>query len=168
MTEDTSTIQNDPLNADVGDKDTIKYSLIQDGTLMRFEIRDPKTVATKDTANLPLEQQVRMLNLPCYTTRDAMSTDGRTINKGFPVFVRLFVSVNEIQTAQDVANQVTPYCLAAGIRKGTATVGQIIADPKRFLDGQLFDAKVLVTPAKTTKAGKTYPESNSLKPVPVS
>lgn len=168
MTEDTSTIQNDPLNADVGDKDTIKYPLLQDGTLMRFEIREPKVAPTKDTANLPPEQQQKTLTIPCYTTKDAPGVDGRTINAGFPIFVRLFVSVTDKVSGQDIANRLTPYGLACGVPRGVK-VSDIIADPKKHLDGKLFDAKVTVEKAREDKkTGRVYPESNSLKPISAS
>jgi hypothetical protein len=150
--------QNDPLNADVGDKSTIKYSLLAGDKTLRFEIRKPKTEETKD-------KKGRMLVLPCYTTQDWQYTDGRPANKGSVVFVRLFVTVTDKVTAQDIANRVVPWALGTGVRG--ISVRALIDDPAKYLDGKLVDCAIKVDPErKDAKTGTTYPESNSLKPIP--
>src|SRR6267378_1266572 len=149
--QDETQVQNDPLAVDAGDRDMIKYPLLQDGITMRFEIRDPKTEKTED-------QTGEVLVLPCYTTKDATSNTGDSLKAGFSVFMRLYVTVTDKVKAQDVINRVTPYALGCGIPKGTCQVRDIITDPKKWLDGKLFDAKVTIEPERTNKKnGRTYP-----------
>lgn len=154
----TAVDQNDPLNSDVGDKSTIKYSLLAGDKTLCFEIRKPKTEETKD-------KKGKMLVLPCYTTQDWQYTDGRPANKGSVVFVRLFVTPGEKVTPQDIANRVVPWGIGAGI-KGVS-VRQLIDDPAKYLDGKLVNCAIKIEPErKDPKTGSTYPESNSLKPIP--
>lgn len=159
MSEETNAVvdQNDPLNSDVGDKSTIKYSLLAGDKTLRFEIRKPRVETTKDGKG-------KNLVFPCYTTQEWQYTDGRVANKGSVVFARIYVTPTEKVTAQDIVNRVVPWGVAAGVRG--LTVGQIINDPSPF-DGKLVNCAINIEPEKTdSKTGKTFPESNSLKPIP--
>jgi hypothetical protein len=148
---------NDPLNSDVGDKSCIKYAILAGDKTLRFEIRKPKTEETQD-------KKGKMLVFPCYTTQDWQYTDGRPANKGSVVFIRIFVTPTEKVTGQDIVNRVVPWCVAAGV-KGI-TVAQLIKDPSP-MDGKLVDCAISIEPEREDKkTGRTFPESNKLKPIP--
>ena len=159
MSEEQTTAvdQNDPLNADVGDKSCIKYSILAGDKTLRFEIRKPKVEESQD-------KKTKSLVLPCYTTQDWQYTDGRTANKGSVVYQRIFCTPTEKVTGQDIVNRIIPWCVAAGV-KGI-TVRQLLDNPS-VLDGKLVDCAISIEPEREDKkSGRTFPESNKLKPIP--
>lgn len=145
----------DPMDADVGDKELTKFPLLQGDRVMRFEIRKPSMAAGKKNA------AQNVLTVPCYTTTDAVGIDGKSINKGWPVYMRIGVTPTEKRDAKKIAADIGRLCQAVGV-KGVK-VSAVIADPVTHLDGKLFDAKVKVVPEN-----EGFPESNSLSPIPLS
>jgi len=153
MSDNTQTDQ-DPLSADVGDKELTKMPLFPADRVFRFEIRKPVKVESKSTpGNF-------MLNIPCAVTEDLVAVGGEKINKGFPIFHRIMVTPTEKRTPAQIASDVGKLCQAVGL-KGV-TVRQVIDDPITHLDGKLFDAKTRINKEKDG-----YPESNSLSPIPL-
>ena len=145
----------DPLNADVGDRELTKFPLLPEGTIKRFEIRKPsKATAKKSKSGQPSE----MIVLPCHLAEDATSTEGQTINKGWPVYHRITVTVTEKRDARAIAGDVAKWCQAAGV-KGVK-VSEVIADPAKYFEGKVIDAKIRIVPESDG-----YPESNGLTPV---
>lgn len=157
---DTTENNNDPLSADVGDKELTKMPLLPADRIFRFEVRKPTKVESKSTpGNF-------MLTIPCALVEDATAVDGEKVNKGFPIFHRIMVTPTEGKdgkqgrTVNQIASDVGKLCQAIGL-KGI-TVRQVIDDPVTHLDGKLFDAKTRINKEKDG-----YPESNSLYPVPL-
>mgnify|MGYP001618161437 CR=1 FL=1 len=145
---------NDPLSADVGDKELTKMPLLPADRLLRFEIRKPVTAPTKK------DPAKNMLTIPCHLVEDTRGTDGAVVHKGFPIFMRYTVTPTEERSAKQIAADIGRLCQALGI-KGVKVI-DIINDPKTHLDGKIFDAKTRIVPEKDG-----YPESNTLNPVPL-
>lgn len=143
----------DPLSADVGDRELTKFPLLPDGRIMRFEIRKPATADAKKKGSTS-----RVLTVPCHTTEDATSTDGKTINKGWPVYKRITVTPTEKRDASKIAADVAKLCQACGVT-GVKVI-DVINNPAQYLEGKLFDAKVRIMPENDG-----FPESNDLSPV---
>ena len=159
MSEDN----NDPLSADVGDKDNIKMPLLPADKIVRLEIRKVAKVISKSNPRVKRdgnEYDNEMLNVPCHLTEDATAVDGTKINKGFPIFHRIMLTPTDERPAKQIAADVTKLCLAVGV-KGL-TVRQLIDDPVTHLEGKIFDAKT-----KINKEKDGYPESNSINPIPL-
>jgi hypothetical protein len=142
----------DPLSQDVGSKELTKYPLLKGDRVYRFEIRKPSKTKTQDGSK-------DMLVLPCATVEDYQAVDGETLNKGFTLIHRITVTPSDKRTVKQISADVGSICQATGV-KGL-TVRQLIDDPS-VLDGKVFDAKVKIQPEKDG-----YPESNSLRPVPL-
>ena len=149
-----TTTEQDPLSQDVGSKDLTKMPLLPADRVFRFEIRKPTKTESKSTpGNF-------MLNIPCALVEDQVDVNGERVNKGFPVFHRIMITPTDKRTVTQIASDVGRLCQAIGL-KGV-TVRQVIDDPVAHLDGKLFDAKTTINKEKDG-----YPESNSLKPVPL-
>lgn len=152
----------DPLAADVGDKDLTKMPLIPADKKLRFEIRKPAKVTSKSNPTVKFngsDVPNEMINVPCHLTEDTRAVDGSTINKGFPIFHRIMVTVHDERTPKQVASDVGRLCQAVGLQ-GVKVI-DVINNPS-LLDGKIFDAKT-----KINKEKDGYPESNSLSPIPL-
>lgn len=154
MSDNTTTVEADPLSADVGDKDLTKMPLIPADKIVRFEIRKPVCAPTQKDPNK------NMLTIPCCLVEDVRDVNGEVIHKGFPIYHRITVTPSEARSAKQIAADVGKLCQAVGL-KGVKVI-DVINDPKTHLEGKIFDAKTRIVPEKDG-----YPESNAIAPIPL-
>lgn len=143
----------DPLSADVGDKDLTKYPLLPANRLLKFEVRQPeKKPTTKDPS-------AEMLVIPLVLRENGVvSTAGDSINEGFVITHRIMITPTDKRTPNQIARDIGGLCQALGVTG--MTVRQVIDNPS-CLDGKIGMFKTKINPEKDG-----YPESNSLVPVP--
>lgn len=151
-------LEKDPMATDVSDVDT-SFPLLQDGRLLRFEIRKPKVADAKASKAKPLKEgeTIRVLTVPCHTTDDNTGTKNEAIKKGFPVYHRITITETTERGLNDIAKNIALLCKACGL-KGV-TPRDVINNPT-VLDGLLFEGKVKIMPEKDG-----FPASNVLSPV---
>lgn len=156
MSENTGTdTAVDPLSADVGDKELTKLPLLPGDRIMRFEIRKPTIAMAKKKGS-----ENRVLTIPCHTVEDQVGVDGKTMNKGWPIFKRIVVTPGPKRDAQRIAGDVARLCQACGVR-GVRVI-DVIDNPVTHLEGKLFDGKTRIVPESDG-----FPESNDINPIPL-
>ena len=135
------------LDEDLSGVDT-RMPLIREG-IYKLEIKKIEKVPTKD-------QTGELLKITLATATDnCKSTTGDAINKGFPVFHQIYITVTEKCTADQIKKSVAQFTQAVGIKK--------IVPFTPFI-GQLVFAKVIVEKErKDEKTGQEYSARNSIK-----
>lgn len=134
---ETNTQAVDPLSQAAGGIDT-NFPLLQDGTFMRFECREAKQTETQ-------EKKTKQITMKWVTTKEAVDQNNRSLNAGFPVYVRINAEATETRDVQQLARDWAQVLKAAGQPQVSAR--QVIDNPS-LLVGMIADAKVAIFPEK--------------------
>jgi len=139
----------DPLDTPCNDVDTSMPKL-QPGRVYRMEIRK-STVgpAKKDPSRQTLTIELR-------TTEDAVSTDGKPIHKGYPIYDRRSITPSDKMDLGAIAKGIATIVKATDLVNSGVTARQIINDPS-MLDGKLVDVKTKIVPESDG-----FPESTGI------
>jgi hypothetical protein len=143
----------DPLDIPAGQLEEPSFPVLREG-VKRMIIRgfEKKTFEGKD--GTPIDA----LSIKLQTTADDRSTEDQVLHAGFAFNTVIFLSPNENNTAQQIAQQAAMPIKAALGANTKVTVRQCLDNPALILD-KIVDAKIGI---RKDKSGQ-YSDSNVVK-----